>query len=44
MITEVRNLSEKLSVLGVETSYLNAVTEADGKLAKDRNSLLLQNL
>lgn len=44
LITEARNLSEKLSLLSIETTYLNAVTEGDKKLKVDKNNILLQNL
>ena len=37
-------MSEKLSVISVETNYLNAVTEGDKKLKQEKNSFLLQNL
>ena len=44
MVTELRNLSEKIGVLKMETDYLNAVSDGDKKLNLERNALLLSNL
>jgi hypothetical protein len=44
LITEMRNLSEKLSSFKIESQYLESVSQSDKTLNQERQALILQNL